>query len=106
MAFERIKARAGWGDDGQRYPDTEDFTPPEQVEDPHTIEDDTQETIVDKVLANRLWARFGLAVHTRCADPRRDLLRSVLRDRAREPVGAALRRRGRPRRRRPPLGSL
>jgi len=56
MAFERIKARAGWGDDGQRYPDTEDFTPPEQVEDPHTIEDDTQETIVDKVLANRLWA--------------------------------------------------
>jgi len=95
MALERIKARAGWIEDSQRYPDTEDFTPPEQVEDPHTIEDDTQETVLDKLLANRWWATVRLAVHARRADPRRDLLRPVLRDRAGEPVGAALRRRRR-----------
>jgi len=32
--FERTRARVGWGDDTQRYPDTEDFTPPEEVKTP------------------------------------------------------------------------
>ncbi len=56
MAFERIKARAGWSEDTQRYPDNEDFQPPQTVEDPHTIEDSTEETLVDKLLENRWWA--------------------------------------------------
>jgi len=66
MAFERVKARVGWSDNTQRYPDTEDFTPPQEVEDPHTIEDSTRDTLLDKLLANRWWALsvslLGLAV--------------------------------------------
>lgn len=56
MAFDRVKARFGWNDEAQRYPDTDDFTPPQQVEDPHTIEDGTDETLVDKLLEYRWWA--------------------------------------------------
>lgn len=56
MAFERIRAIAGWGGQEERYPDDSDFTPPEQVEDPHTIEDSTQESALDRLLANRWWA--------------------------------------------------
>lgn len=56
MAFERIKARVGWSEDTQRYADTEDYRPPQAVEDPHTIDDSTRETALDKLLANRWWA--------------------------------------------------
>lgn len=56
MAFSRIKARIGWNDTEERYPDTDDYTEPQAVEDPHTIEDSTRQTLTDRLLEHRWWA--------------------------------------------------
>lgn len=54
--FERLRAlRGGSTAPETRYPEPEDYTPPEEVEDPHTLDDSTESTWRDWIAENKLF---------------------------------------------------
>jgi len=59
--FSRTRAKHGDTEERQQYPDASDYQDPQAVADPHTIEDDTQDSLLERVANN--WVpilAFGL----------------------------------------------
>lgn len=50
--FERITARFGRTRDREQYPDTDDFQDPQAVANPHTLEDETDESFLERAENN------------------------------------------------------
>jgi len=63
---ERITARFGRTRDREQYPDTDDYQDPQAVADPHTLEEETHESLLDRIEDNWLvyfsFSLLGLAL--------------------------------------------